>query len=118
MCSRDLVWVRDDRVVTPSDQPRHRHSRHWCAHRGVGLSVLEGMTTDTVSSGLLPLVERGLYLNLPRRGVIHVGANDGAELVWYLDPGLIPMLCFEPNPEAFRSGLSDWGGSSAADDLS
>jgi FkbM family methyltransferase len=73
------------------------------------------MSVQVASSGLLPLIERGLYLDLPRRGVIHVGANDGAELQWYLDRGLTPILCFEPNPEAFRRGLSDWGGSSGID---
>lgn len=61
-----------------------------------------------VSSGLLPLVEAGLYDHLPRRGVIHVGANDGAEIQWYLDRSIEPILCFEPNPDAYQRGVSRW----------
>jgi FkbM family methyltransferase len=73
------------------------------------------VSVQVASSGLLPLVERGLYLTLPRRGVIHVGANDGAEIQWYLDRDLSPILCFEPNPQAFKRGLSDWGGNAGVD---
>jgi len=34
-------------------------------------------------------------------GVIHVGANDGAEIPEYLAAGRVPVLAFEPNPELF-----------------
>jgi FkbM family methyltransferase len=45
---------------------------------------------------------------LPVRGVVHVGANDGAEVEWYLDHVCTPVLCFEPHPDAFERGLKRW----------
>lgn len=66
------------------------------------------MSVEVASSGLLPLVERGLYDTLPQRGIIHVGANDGAEIDWYIDRGLSPVLCLEPNPAALRRGEERW----------
>ena len=37
-----------------------------------------------------------------RRGAIHVGANDGAERVWYIKQGFEKVLWFEPNEELFQ----------------
>ncbi len=75
----------------------------------------DGVRTEVASSGLLPLVERDLYLRIPRRGLIHVGANDGAELEWYLSRSIQPVLCFEPNPAAFKRAMVDWGGRAEVD---
>jgi FkbM family methyltransferase len=36
-----------------------------------------------------------------RKGVIHIGANDGGERDWYVDNGFSPVIWFEPNPEVF-----------------
>jgi FkbM family methyltransferase len=36
-----------------------------------------------------------------KRGAIHVGANDGAERVWYQKQKISPVLWFEPNTEVF-----------------
>ena len=36
------------------------------------------------------------------RGVIHIGANDGKELAWYVTRGYRPILAFEPHPIAFE----------------
>lgn len=36
------------------------------------------------------------------RGVVHIGANDGYETQFYLKLGLIPVMLFEPLPEAYR----------------
>ena len=33
-------------------------------------------------------------------GLIHVGANDGYEVEYYLEMGITPVLCFEPEREA------------------
>ena len=38
-------------------------------------------------------------------GVIHVGANDGDEVPWYLEHSEGPVLCFEPHPAAFARGV-------------
>src|SRR6266571_5183105 len=35
------------------------------------------------------------------RGVVHVGANDGKELAWYITKNYRPVLAFEPHPQAF-----------------
>lgn len=35
------------------------------------------------------------------RGVVHVGANDGCEISWYVTKNYRPILAFEPHPEAF-----------------
>jgi FkbM family methyltransferase len=35
------------------------------------------------------------------RGIIHIGANDGQELAWYVTKGYRPILAFEPHPVAF-----------------
>lgn len=35
------------------------------------------------------------------RGIVHVGANTGQELPWYLDKLYLPILAFEPHPVAF-----------------
>lgn len=36
------------------------------------------------------------------RGVIHIGANDGKELAWYVTKNYRPILAFEPHPQAFE----------------
>jgi len=35
------------------------------------------------------------------RGVVHIGANDGEEVAWYLQRDHRPVLAFEPHPEPF-----------------
>lgn len=35
------------------------------------------------------------------RGVVHVGANDGEEIPWYIHMGHVPVLAIEPLPTAF-----------------
>lgn len=35
------------------------------------------------------------------RGIIHIGANDGKELAWYVKKNYRPILAFEPHPAAF-----------------
>lgn len=35
-------------------------------------------------------------------GIIHVGANDGKELAWYVTKKYQPILAFEPHPQAFE----------------
>lgn len=35
------------------------------------------------------------------RGVVHIGANDGEEISWYLHRNHRPVLAFEPHPEPF-----------------
>ena len=42
-------------------------------------------------------LERGYAL---KGGVVHIGANEGYEVQWYLALGLKPILCFEPLLEA------------------
>ena len=42
-------------------------------------------------------LQRGYPL---KRGIVHVGANEGYEVQWYLQLGLKPILCFEPLLEA------------------
>lgn len=42
-------------------------------------------------------LQRGYPL---KGGVVHVGANEGYEVEWYLKLGLKPVLCFEPLMEA------------------
>jgi FkbM family methyltransferase len=49
-------------------------------------------------SPLSEFVRRGYRLG----GVVHVGANDGEEIVWYAENGLTPILCFEPHPAAYE----------------
>lgn len=34
-------------------------------------------------------------------GIIHIGANTGQELAWYVTRGYRPLLAFEPHPDAF-----------------
>jgi len=48
-------------------------------------------------------VEVGRFLKrgIPIRGVIHVGANDGYEIDWYLKLGIKHILALEPEREAF-----------------
>jgi FkbM family methyltransferase len=36
------------------------------------------------------------------RGIIHIGANDGQELAWYVTKNYRPILAFEPHPQAFE----------------
>jgi FkbM family methyltransferase len=43
------------------------------------------------------------------KGVVHVGANDGEEIVWYLHSGRVPILGFEPHPDVFRTAYEDFG---------
>ena len=47
---------------------------------------------------------------LPVRGVVHVGANVGQEMGWYLANRLLPILCFEPVPLAYDDLVATWGG--------
>ena len=44
------------------------------------------------------------------RGVIHVGANEGQEMHWYLSHKLLPMVCFEPHPDAYNRLVEKWSG--------
>jgi FkbM family methyltransferase len=46
------------------------------------------------------------------RGVVHVGANSGQEIGWYLEQGCRPVLCFEPHPDAVERARQQWSGSS------
>jgi FkbM family methyltransferase len=39
--------------------------------------------------------------NYKVKGVVHVGANDGKELAWYVTQNYRPILAFEPHPDAF-----------------
>jgi len=43
------------------------------------------------------------------RGVVHVGANDGAEIAWYLHRNHRPILAFEPHPEPFAALQREYG---------
>lgn len=43
------------------------------------------------------------------RGIVHVGANDGAEIPSYLERGLIPVMAWEPHPAAFQRLVDLWG---------
>lgn len=36
------------------------------------------------------------------KGIVHVGANTGQELPWYIDHFYLPIIAFEPHPTAFR----------------
>lgn len=44
------------------------------------------------------------------RGLVHVGANDGAEIPFYRQYGASPIICFEPHPEALARATDIWGG--------
>jgi FkbM family methyltransferase len=44
------------------------------------------------------LATAGYYI----RGIIHIGANDGKELAWYVTKNYRPILAFEPHPRAFE----------------
>lgn len=57
-------------------------------------------------SHLLHFIEAGCNV----RGVVHVGANDGQEIQFYLDHGCTPILCFEPNRDAYWRGEERWRG--------
>ena len=37
-----------------------------------------------------------------KRGVIHIGANDGAERDWYKEQSFTKVLWFEPNRKVFE----------------
>lgn len=43
------------------------------------------------------------------RGVVHIGANTGQEIPWYLHAGHRPILAFEPHPDAFADLQRDYG---------
>jgi len=49
--------------------------------------------------------KRGLQIH----GIVHVGANDGFEVSWYLEMGIRHILCFEPLQEAFDRFHSQYG---------
>lgn len=40
--------------------------------------------------------------NCRLHGVVHVGANTGQEIPWYIDKLYLPILAFEPHPVAFQ----------------
>ena len=42
------------------------------------------------------------------RGVVHVGANDGEEIPFYLALGAKKVLAFEPNLDAWANCISRW----------
>lgn len=44
------------------------------------------------------LTENGYHV----RGIVHIGANDGKEIAWYITKGYKPVIAFEPHPEAFK----------------
>lgn len=52
---------------------------------------------DAVEAKVEWLTENGYIV----RGVIHIGANDGKELAWYVTKNYRPILAFEPHPVAF-----------------
>lgn len=52
---------------------------------------------DPCETKIEQLVDRGYQV----RGVVHVGANDGKELSWYVTKNYRPILAFEPHPVAF-----------------
>lgn len=43
-------------------------------------------------------------------GIVHVGANDGEEVAWYLENGNVPVLAFEPCWPAYKAFLARFGG--------
>lgn len=49
-----------------------------------------------------PKVEWLTEKNYTVRGIIHIGANDGKELAWYVTKNYRPILAFEPHPTAFE----------------
>jgi FkbM family methyltransferase len=53
---------------------------------------------DPVEAKIEWLTQNGYMV----RGVIHIGANDGKELSWYVTKNYRPILAFEPHPEAFK----------------
>ena len=38
----------------------------------------------------------------PIKGIVHVGANTGQEIPWYLCHYYLPIIAFEPHPVAFK----------------
>src|SRR5881396_935262 len=52
---------------------------------------------DKVKVGFF--TERGYDIT----GLIHVGANDGYEVQFYLEMGIKPVLCFEPQKDAYEA---------------
>lgn len=42
------------------------------------------------------------------RGIVHVGANDGEEVQWYLKMGIDKVLCFEPLQEACAKLIANY----------
>jgi FkbM family methyltransferase len=42
------------------------------------------------------------------RGVVHVGANDGEEISWYLHVGRTPVLAFEPQQEVREEACENY----------
>jgi FkbM family methyltransferase len=54
-------------------------------------------------------IGRFLRLGLPIHGIVHVGANDGQEVEYYLQVGIKRILCFEPLLEAFEKFHGKYG---------
>jgi FkbM family methyltransferase len=52
---------------------------------------------DAVEAPIEWLNQAGYYI----KGIIHIGANDGKEIAWYVTKNYRPILAFEPHPEAF-----------------
>src|SRR5438876_4224640 len=58
---------------------------------------------DKVKVGVF--TERGYDIT----GLIHVGANDGYEVEYYLEMGIRPVLCFEPERDAREALRTRYG---------
>jgi FkbM family methyltransferase len=52
---------------------------------------------DPVESSVEWFTDNGYVV----KGVVHVGANDGKEIAWYVAKNYRPVLAFEPHPAAF-----------------
>lgn len=55
-----------------------------------------------VESNLIYLRDLGCRF----KGLIHVGANDGAEVDWYFANGCTRVICFEPHPDAVQRAVA------------
>jgi FkbM family methyltransferase len=64
------------------------------------------MSHPPVRAKVAHFTDRGHSLH----GVVHVGANDGEEIPWYLHMGHVPVLGFEPVPAAYALARSEFGG--------
>jgi FkbM family methyltransferase len=64
------------------------------------------MSVEVAEPSIARLVAMGAQVH----GLIHVGANDGAEVPWYQAQGIRPIVCFEPHPDALRRASERFSG--------